>query len=187
MKNRKRLIIGIAFISLFLVTGILIRGRIVNREHKLITTHIENYIKDQLSVNTTNEDDIYIKEKFNSDELNELILTRTQIHIVKISDLSCVLAVTSPDCAYICKSILKSSDKWDKSDFNASKAYVMELFRQELESPSCPIVTNEIELKIVKNHDRYEIEESEAYFDALYGGLISYYKELSEALQKEDK
>jgi len=193
MTNKKKLTIGVAVASLIIVTGIIARVLIENRDSKIIATDIESYIETlldkesdrQADKDEKNESGFLPHMKLNTaaDEITELIFNCTQIQIIKSDKQTCVLSVTSPDCAMIFNSILESSDEWDKTDFASSKAYVLERFRKELKDPSLPVMARRVELEVVKNGGQYEIVETEEFLDALYGGLISYYNELSEKVE----
>lgn len=141
---------------------------------------LKNYI--EISQNSMNE------EPFNtiSSEIADIILDNTTVKLIKADKEKCTLEITSPDCGLICQRIMDSSNNWDRSDFIASKTYFLQTLKSELESRTFEYLTSNIELEVVKNGNRYEIIETEEYMDAMYGGLLSYYNELSSKLTDEE-
>lgn len=126
-----------------------------------------------------------MKSKTASDEITELIFSRTQVQLVKYDGKTCTLSIISPDCASLYDKILESPEELDRTDFVSAKAFVLERFRQELESESIPFITRKVELEVIKTDGKYELVETEEYIDALYGGLITYFRDLTESILKE--
>lgn len=200
MKSKKKLIVGVSVVLLLLAIVLLSRLIARNRDNKAFAVYLEDYIGETLGVITDekagtdeeregkeNESGFLpeMKARTASDEITELIFSRTQVQLVKYDGKTCTLSITSPDCASLYDKILESPDELDRTDFVSAKAYVLERFRQEPESGSIPYITMKVELEVIKTGDQYELVETEEYIDALYGGLITYFRDLTESIRKE--
>lgn len=181
------------FILVLLAIGAMLISFILlkERSEKILFNDISSYIKETLgnymdaegtSIDGTDE----IKSETLSHEVNDIILSLVKVEVLGFNKKKCILRVTSPDCALIYDNILNNLNEWANNDFVASKNYIFNKLIGELKSKSLVYVATEVELEVVKNGDRYEVVETEEYLDALYGGLYTYYKYLSERLELQE-
>ena len=172
IRDKRKMFLLILFsISITGVLSTIIFKTYRNREDAKVFSELNNYIK----VNSYSIGDETLTV---ANEITNMIMNYNTINVIDANNNNCTLEIIYPNVAQICKKIMASSENWDRSNFLASKTYFLDTLKNQLESQNFEYLSQDIELKVVKNGDKYEFIETEEYMDAIYGGLLTFYNEL---------
>lgn len=130
---------------------------------------LDSYISDE-------DMDDFAKE-YRPAAINGMITDMVSYKVISEYDNYVILEITAPDMKAILKNIASSDATFD--DVAEEMTRIEDFVTQALMSDNLQFVTNIVEVEFVEHNDYFEIIPNDEYVNAVYGGMISYYNELT--------
>lgn len=160
MKKKKisaKTLIILAIVIAILTVGILIISKFSSRKKAVENAFI--YDNNYCLYTTTGQNDY-------SCIINAYLYKNNTHKIISINDQEAHVEISAPNMEEIINSILEGKNNLTEEKF-------IKKLSEVLEEKNYEIITKEATLKIVKNKNKYYVEPTESFYDAMYGGLYS--------------
>lgn len=136
-------------------------------------------VEEAVSSNLEISDEIKSAAEINDGAKIRLNLSEnTTAEVIEIDGNTARLSITAPDMKKILSQILSEDAVFDdeEKELDRIKDYVA----KKLASGNFETLTKEVTVEIETDGDGFRIIENDEYYDAVYGGMLSYYDEIAE-------
>lgn len=162
---KKYLFILVAILSAIILTSC----------RKTKKENVENAVIEQIKVS----EDVKDAAEINTGANIRLSLSEnTEAKVLEINGDKAIIEITAPDMKALLQNVLSSDAVFEN---NAEElARIEEYVKDKLDKGEFTLITKKVTVDILKDKGNVTIVENDDYYDALLGGMLSYYDEIME-------